>query len=48
MNRGLYPIPVFVNPSAPLTTSSSVGFGMAQLPQSGLIACRSCFQNFSL
>src|SRR5712691_2462932 len=48
MNLGLYPIPLFVRPSAPLTTSSKEGLGMDQLTQSDVIVRKSCFQNFSL
>src|SRR5215510_12404192 len=48
MNFGLYPIPLFVSPSAPLTTSSSVGLGIDQLTQSDVMEWRSCFQNFWL
>src|SRR5262245_52594222 len=48
MNFGLYPMPLFVNPSAPLTTSSSLGLGIDQLTQSEVIFRRSCRQNFSL
>src|SRR6185295_10194236 len=48
MNLGLYPIPLFVRPSAPLTTSSKEGFGIDQLTQSDVMVRRSCFQNFSL
>src|SRR4029450_4497515 len=48
MKRGLYPMPLLVMPSAPLTTSSSDGLGIDQLTQSAVIVRRSCFQNFSL
>src|SRR5215467_11713176 len=41
-------MPLFVNPRAPLTTSSNEGLGIDQLTQSDVIVRRSCFQNFSL
>ena len=41
-------MPLFVRPSAPLTTSSSDGFGIDQLTQSAVIFRKSCFQNFWL